>query len=125
MTYLPPQSVSDDGGVDTSDTHVTRWATLRIHREVNRAMDWAYLNARFRVIIDGERIGQVRAGDAQAFKITPGVHRIRIGFMIWRGTGYRPFSIDVGQEVEFSCRLGWSGFVIVRSTPAVGAIDHE
>ena len=78
-------------------------ATLRLfRRSTYRDRVRAY-----KVILDGEKIGDIRNGEEETFPIAPGRHVLKLK-IDWAGSPEMTFDVATGETASFECGGDWS-----------------
>ena len=79
--------------------------TLRIRR----AKEFAdYLRA-YAILLDGDKLGEIKNGETREFPISPGRHQLRVK-IDWCGSMTIPFVAATGNEIlDFSVRSNLKG----------------
>jgi hypothetical protein len=71
---------------------------------VRRGNDiWMDRNRRYKVMIDGQSVGQLRKNQSESFEVTSREHRVRIRIDFLKSNELTA-SLEEGQTLEFECR---------------------
>ena len=57
----------------------------------------------YTVLLDGQRVGKIAAGQSCEYPLTPGEHTIRLR-IDWTGSKTLPFDLGAGETKDFCCR---------------------
>ena len=72
---------------------------------VIREGGWSDKLRKWRILIDGEEVGEMKEGDTFRYEISPGGHELTMK-IDWASSETLPFEIAPGEEVSFVCRPG-------------------
>jgi hypothetical protein len=88
--------------MDVPGGDVPGWSIIRVHRQ---EMPWRDRYGKWRVLVDGRRVGVIANGETREFRVSPGVHRVRLATRdkIF-ASPQRNVSLSQGAVAEFTCR---------------------
>jgi hypothetical protein len=74
-------------------------AQIQIGRVRNR---WLDRGRAYKVLIDGEMVGEVRHGESRGFQVPPGRHQLRLR-IDWTSSQTLDCDLSAGDEAKFRC----------------------
>jgi hypothetical protein len=74
-------------------------AQIQIGRAHNR---WVDRSRAYKVLIDGEMVGEVRHGESRDFQVPPGRHQLRLK-IDWTSSKTIDCELGAGDEAKFRC----------------------
>jgi hypothetical protein len=77
-----------------------RGATLRVNRV---ATLWRDRLRKYKVLLDGEEVGEIANGETAEFPVSPGHHRVRMA-IAWTGSPEVEADFGDGRVVVVECR---------------------
>jgi hypothetical protein len=72
---------------------------------INREGGWSDRLRKWRILIDGKEVGQMREGDTFRYEIPSGRHEL-VMKVDWASSETLPFEIAPGENVRVMCRPG-------------------
>ncbi len=75
---------------------------------IHRSTSWADRLRAYRVVLDGQKIGSLKAKETAEYEIAPGEHSLRMG-IDWCGSQTINFTLSDGDTKRFACASNLQG----------------
>ena len=70
---------------------------------LTRDSDYFGILRKYRVIIDGQKVGEIAYGETRLFNLRPGLHKIQVKIDWWKS---KSMSIDASDHVTYYLEFG-------------------